>query len=192
MILAVSWCRRRRKCPPRRDSELAEGSDPRAREALPISDLFGVAGSQLLDRLDLPKPYAARITSLRRVMDLLDFEVDVFANLTRTRLARDPDYVAVQTIPGIGPTLGAVLVAEIGDVRRFATADKLTCWAGLTPEADDQHECPVDRTLRIVRDVQERLNPRPGAKGCTIAAGVRTIFISRHEVRRRAAGDSSE
>jgi transposase len=101
--------------------------------AVPMSDLFGVSGSQLLDRLDLPKPYAARITSLRRVMDLLDFEVDVFANLTRTRLARDPDYAAVQTIPGIGPTLGAVLVAEIGDVRRFATADKLTCWAGLTP-----------------------------------------------------------
>ncbi len=27
----------------------------------------------------------------------------------------------------------AVFVAEIGDVARFATADKLTCWAGLTP-----------------------------------------------------------
>src|SRR5512133_202475 len=52
--------------------------------AVPMSDLFGVTGSQLLDRLDLPKPYAARITSLRRVMDLLDFEVDLFANLTRT------------------------------------------------------------------------------------------------------------
>jgi transposase len=39
----------------------------------------------------------------------------------------------VQTIPGIGPVLGAVLVAEIGDVHRFTTADKLTCWAGMTP-----------------------------------------------------------
>jgi transposase len=101
--------------------------------AVPMSDLFAVAGSQLLDRLDLPKPYAARIASLRRVMDLLDFEIDVFATLTRTRLATDPGYVAVQTIPGIGPTLGAVMLAEIGDVHRFATADKLTCWAGLTP-----------------------------------------------------------
>jgi transposase len=25
------------------------------------------------------------------------------------------------------------MLAEIGDVSRFATADKLTCWAGLTP-----------------------------------------------------------
>jgi len=27
-----------------------------------------------------------------------------------------------------------VFVAEIGDVHRFATAEKLTCWAGLTPK----------------------------------------------------------
>ena len=101
--------------------------------AVPMSDLFGVSGVALLDQLALPKPYAARISSLRRLIELLDFEVDVFANLARTRLAKDPGYVAVQTIPGIGPTLGAVFVAEIGDVARFATADKLTCWAGLTP-----------------------------------------------------------
>jgi transposase len=100
---------------------------------VPLSDLFGVAGSQLLDGLELAKPYAARIASLRRIMDALDFEIDVFDKLARGRLAADPGYRAVQTIPGIGPVLGAVLVAEIGDVHRFASADKLTCWAGLTP-----------------------------------------------------------
>lgn len=50
------------------------------------------------------------------------------------RMAQDPGYTAVQKVPGIGPTLGAVLVAEIGDVSRFASASKLTCWAGLTPQ----------------------------------------------------------
>jgi len=100
---------------------------------VPMSDLFGVAGTALLDGLRLPAPYAARIASLRRVMEGLDFEADLFAGLVRARLARDPGYTAVQTIPGIGPTLGAVFVAEIGDVTRFRSADKLTCWAGLTP-----------------------------------------------------------
>ena len=85
-----------------------------------MSDLFGLAGTELLDRLDLPAPYAARIASLRRVMDGLDFEIDVFTRLARARLASDPGYAAVQTIPGIGPTLGAVFVAEVGDVTRFA------------------------------------------------------------------------
>ena len=44
----------------------------------------------------------------------------MFAGQVRGRLARDPGYVAVQPIPGIGPILGAVFVAEIGDVHRFA------------------------------------------------------------------------
>jgi transposase len=101
--------------------------------AVPMSDLFGVAGVDLLDRLDLPAAYAARIASLRRVMDLVDFEIDVFAGLVRGRLVRDPGYTAVQTIPGIGPVLGAVFVAEIGDIGRFPAPQKLTCWAGMTP-----------------------------------------------------------
>jgi len=98
-----------------------------------MSDLFGTAGTAVLDGLDLPAPYAARIASLRRVIDGLDFEIGVFAGLVRGRLAADPGYTAVQQIPGIGPILGAVFLAEIGDITRFGTAEKLTCWAGLTP-----------------------------------------------------------
>src|SRR4051794_38099506 len=107
---------------------------------VPVADLFGIEGGRLLDRLldprsgqGLPAPYAARVASLRRIMDALDFEIDTFARLARGRLAGDPGFAAVQTIPGIGPTFGALLVAEIGDVTRFATAEKLTCWAGMTP-----------------------------------------------------------
>jgi transposase len=99
-----------------------------------MSDLFGVAGTDLLDGLDLPGPYAARIASLRRVMEAVDFEVELFAGMVRARLATDAGYTAVRTIPGIGPALGAVFVAEIGDVTRFAAAPQLACWAGLTPK----------------------------------------------------------
>jgi transposase len=99
-----------------------------------LTDLFGIAGNDLLDRLRLPAPYAARIASLRRLLEDLEFEIDLFAGLARGRLVRDPGYVAVQQIPGIGPVLAAVFVAEIGDVSRFATAPQLGCWAGLTPK----------------------------------------------------------
>ena len=103
-----------------------------------MSDLFGIDGNALLDRLRdqnrLPAPYAARIASLRRLIEDLEFEIDLFAGLVRGRLAANPGYQAVQTIPGVGPTLAAVFVAEIGDVTRFASAPQLTCWAGMTPK----------------------------------------------------------
>ena len=100
---------------------------------VPVSDLFGLGGTRLLDGVNLPAPYAARIASLRRLLDSLDFEIDLFAGLVRGRLAGDPGYLAVQTIPGVGPVLGAVFLAEIGDVTRFTAAAQLACWAGLTP-----------------------------------------------------------
>ena len=103
-----------------------------------LNDLFGVAGTEVLDRLvdggRLPGPYVARVRSLRRVIEDLDFEIDLFAGIVRGRLALDPGYLAVQQIPGIGPVLGAVFVAEVGDVTRFNTAAQLACWAGLTPK----------------------------------------------------------
>ena len=40
----------------------------------------------------------------------------------------------MQQIPGIGPILGAVFVAEIGDVTGSPGAEQLACWAGLTPK----------------------------------------------------------
>jgi transposase len=127
--------------------------------AVPMSDLFGVGGRQLLDRLALPAPYAARIASLRRVMEVLDFEIDVFAGLARGRLARDPGYTAVQTIPGIGPILAAVLLAEIGDIHRFATAEQLTCWAGMTPKYHES-DTKVHRGTSQSRSSQVRTGTR--------------------------------
>lgn len=107
-----------------------------AKRGIPVvmSDLFGAAGTDLLDRVALPGVYRGRIASLRRVIDTVEFETEVYRRIVHARLATDPGYVAVQTIPGIGPILGAVLVAEIGDVHRFPGPEYLACWAGLTPK----------------------------------------------------------
>jgi len=37
----------------------------------------------------------------------------------------------ITTIPGIGPTLGAVILGEIGDIRRFDSPAKLVAYAGI-------------------------------------------------------------
>ena len=71
-------------------------------------------------------------------------------------LSGDKGYLAVQAIPGVGPVLGAVFVAEIGDVTRFLPPDKLCCWAGLTPRHRESdlhvHRGPITkRGSRILR-----------------------------------------
>jgi len=58
------------------------------------------------------------VDSLRRLIGNLEFEIEVLTKLARGRLARDPGYLAIQQIPGVGGVLGAVFVAEIGDVTR--------------------------------------------------------------------------
>jgi transposase len=99
-----------------------------------VSDLFGVAGTKLLDEPALPKAYRYRVDSLRRLITVFDAEIDAAARLTRERLSKDPCYVAVQTIPGVGQILGSIFVAEIGEVSRFPGPAQLASWAGLTPK----------------------------------------------------------
>ena len=78
-----------------------------------MTDLFGLAGTELLDRLKLPKPYAARIASLRRIITALDFEIDAFAGQVRARLVRDPGFLAVQATPGVGSRWAAIESVQI-------------------------------------------------------------------------------
>jgi transposase len=101
--------------------------------AVPMSDLFGPSGQQLLATARLAVESRSRIDSLQRLIAALDFEIDTFARLVAGRLREDPGYRAIQQIPGVGPTLGAVFVAEIGDIGRFRRPAQLACWAGLTP-----------------------------------------------------------
>ena len=111
--------------------------------AVPMSDLFGVAGQALLDACPLAGAYGVRVESLRDLIEVVDREIAMLQGRIDTWLADDAAYHSIQAIPGVGPVLGAIFVAEIGDVSRFATARHLASWAGLTPS---HHES--DTTVR--------------------------------------------
>ena len=95
--------------------------------------IFGPKGQQLLDSLELPEPYSTRLASQRRMLSLVEVEVaDVEVRLARL-LKDEPNYLRLRAIHGIGPIFAATMLAEIGDVHRFTSADAFASWTGLTP-----------------------------------------------------------
>ena len=76
----------------------------------------------------------ALIDALESVIGGLDAEI-------RGHARSDPRVNVLTQLPG--PFTAVVLLAEIGDISRFASARKLASWAGLTPTVRGS-----DRTVR--------------------------------------------
>lgn len=104
---------------------------------VPASDLFGVAGRRLLDEVPLGRAYTIRVESPCDLIALYDRVVTMADRKVRTALDGHHGWAAVQTIRGVGLVLGAVFVAEIGEVGRFPTARHLCSRAGL--HAPERH-----------------------------------------------------
>jgi len=81
----------------------------------------------------MPQPYAGKVTSLRQLAGELTAEITMLGEVIASLLAGHRGYQVVRQLPGMGPVLAAVIVAEIGDVTRFRNAGQLCSWAGLTP-----------------------------------------------------------
>ena len=103
-------------------------------------EMWGEGGYAQLDSLELPYAYAARIDSLRDLIEIYDREIAVFDQYIHRQLKDDPGYRAIQKINGVGRVIGAIFVAEIGDISRFNSPKKLCSWAGLTPKHRESDE----------------------------------------------------
>ncbi len=99
----------------------------------PVSDLFGLAGRDLLACLDLPQPWADNVEAGVRLIDELDREIGE-CERDLQRLGADHRYVPLLlTVPGIGWVLAYTIAAEIGEISRFPSPRRLTGYTGLCP-----------------------------------------------------------
>jgi transposase len=96
-------------------------------------DIGGVGGAAQFDALQLPDAYENRLGGLRDLIAVYDREIDTLDRDIHVALRADRGYQVVQAIHGVGRVFAAIFVAEIGDVTRFASAEALCSWAGLTP-----------------------------------------------------------
>jgi transposase len=68
-----------------------------------------------------------------RLVDTLEGRLRELEKRLAGKLRRDPTAELLRSLPGVGPILGATLALEIGDVERFASAERLSAYAGLVP-----------------------------------------------------------
>ena len=93
----------------------------------------GGPGREWLASLELPAASREVVDDDLALTGALEVPIDRLDCEIRQRARSDPRVKILTQLPGVGPFTALVLLAEIGDITRFASARKLASWAGLTP-----------------------------------------------------------
>jgi len=100
-----------------------------------VSDIFGRKGTaELVKKIELLPPETrfamqrmlSQVQRLNESIAEIEKEIAAVFNETAERKL-------LQTVPGIGPILSVVIALEVGDVTRFARAEKLAAYGGTVP-----------------------------------------------------------
>ena len=102
----------------------------------PVTDLFGVEGRKLLERLRLPEPWRANITASVVLIDDLERQITESNKRLKEGHADHPYIPLLMSAPGIGWVLAFTIAAEIGEIERFPSPEKLTGYTGLCPRVN--------------------------------------------------------
>lgn len=114
----------------------------------------------------LVKEAVAQLNAVSRSVEVYRAEMNRLASQL-------PEYDAVMEMCGVGPSMGPQLMAEIGDIRRFARQKSLISFAGTDPEKNDSGDVVkkhnrsskrgspyLRKTLFVIMDVLLRLQPQ--------------------------------
>jgi transposase len=99
-----------------------------------------VAGRELLTTLDLPEPWRGNIDASLALIDDLEAQIDEVDAKLRQCGADHPYVPLLLTVPGVGWVLAFTIAAEIGEISRFASPEKLTGYTGLCPRVRQSGE----------------------------------------------------
>ena len=106
----------------------------------PVTDLFGAEGRRLLARLDVPEPWLGDVVASLELIDHLERQITAAEKRLRAGHADHPYIPLLRSAPGIGWVLAFTIAAEIGEIERFASPEKLTGYSGLCPRVSQSGE----------------------------------------------------
>jgi transposase len=87
--------------------------------ACPVTDLFGVEGRRLLERLQVPEPWRGNVAASVLLIDDLERQISEANCRLKDGHADHPYIPLLLTAPGIGWVLAFTIAAEIGAIERF-------------------------------------------------------------------------
>jgi transposase len=99
----------------------------------PVTDLFGVEGRGLLERLEVPEPWRGNVSASVVLIDDLERQIDEINRRLKAGHADHPYIPLLMSAPGIGWVLAFTIAAEIGEIERFSSPEKLAGYTGLCP-----------------------------------------------------------
>ena len=102
----------------------------------PVTDLFGVEGRELLARLEVPEPWRGNVTASLALIDDLERRIEAVNRRLREGHADHPYIPLLMSVPGIRWVLAFTIAAEIGEIERFSSPEKLAGYTGLCPRVD--------------------------------------------------------
>jgi transposase len=105
-----------------------------------VTDLFGVEGREILKRLEVPEPWRSNVTASVELIDDLECQIAQINRRLREGHAEHPYIPLLLSVPGIGWVLAFTIAAEIGEIERFASPQKLTGYTGLCPRVNQSGE----------------------------------------------------
>ena len=107
-----------------------QGADALAQKALSAAKAQSVVLPAESVAASIVAELATEALSLKERIRTLDEEL-------RRRFFARPEAQIIDSLPGMGPILGAEFLVAAGDLRAFESADRLAAYAGLVPVAHD-------------------------------------------------------
>lgn len=113
-----------------------------------LSDLFGKEGREFLRALVQPQDATLRqsakdvLDGYMKLLEQLRRQIAQMTRLFRRQLTKNAAGCRLRSLPGINWILAYTIVAEIGQIQRFANGRHLASYSLLVPLADDSGDEP--------------------------------------------------
>ena len=179
-------------------------------ERPPMTDVFGVKGRVWLERqrASLPLDEQHTVDACLRQIDFLQREIELVDRQIAEQVLASDDIGRLMTLPGVSGVTATALMAAVGDVHRFPTADHLVGYLGLSPRVQQSGNEPARhgriskqgpgpvrgllveaawhaaRTTGPLRAFHQRIAAKRGVNIATVAVARKLVVIAWNMLRR--------